>query len=47
MSKESGPIGPDFRVSGVGCQVSGKKHKKTETWTLKPETSCTGKAIEL
>jgi hypothetical protein len=28
-------------VSGVGCQVSGKKNKK-----LKPETSSTGKAIQ-
>jgi hypothetical protein len=31
QSKESGPKGPDLRVSGVGCQVSGKKNKKTET----------------
>jgi hypothetical protein len=22
---------PNLRVSGVGCQVSGKKNKKTET----------------
>jgi hypothetical protein len=40
MSKESGPIGPDFRVSGVGCQ-------ERNTRKLKPETSGTGKAIEL
>ena len=39
-SKESGPKGSDLGVSGVGCQVSGKKNNK-----LKPETSSAGKAI--
>jgi hypothetical protein len=42
VSKESGLKGPKLRVSGVGCQVSGKKNKK-----LKTETSFAGKAIEL
>jgi hypothetical protein len=30
-SKETGPKGPDLRVSGVGCQVSGKRNKEAET----------------
>ena len=29
---------PNLRVSGVGCQVSGKRNIKTETWTLNTET---------
>jgi hypothetical protein len=48
----------NLRVSGVGCQVSGKKNKKTETpvfviWnfysssTPKPLAIFTGKAMQL
>ena len=39
------PVGEEFglrigelKVSGVGCQVSGKKNTRAETRTLKPET---------
>jgi hypothetical protein len=39
--------GPKVLISGF--QVSGvrKEKQKTETWTLKPEASCTGIAIAL
>jgi hypothetical protein len=41
---------PNLRVSGVGCQVSGKKNKNTETsvfviWDF--YSFFTGKAIQL
>ena len=32
--KLSAAGGPNLKVSGVGCQVSGKKNKKAKTWLL-------------
>jgi hypothetical protein len=36
QNKESGPKGPELRVSGVGCQVSGRKTKNLKPQSLRP-----------